>query len=45
MYFFEWQSVEDADNVKFDCTEKQLQNDLLSLHNAHLDSRYANYAV
>lgn len=37
--------VEDADNVMLDCTEKQLQNDLLSLHNAHLDSRHADYAM
>lgn len=39
------ESVEDADNVKLDCTEKQLQNDLVSLHNAHLDSRHADYAM
>lgn len=38
-------SVEDADNGKSDCTEKQLQNDLLSLHNAHLDNRHADYAM
>lgn len=25
-------SVADADNVELDCTGKQLQNDLLSLH-------------
>lgn len=37
--------VEDADNVKSDCTEKHLQNDLVSLHNAHLDSRHADYAM
>lgn len=39
-------SVQDADNVsKSDCTGKQLQNDLLSLHNAHLDGRHADYAM
>lgn len=30
---------------KSDCTEKQLQNELLSLHNAHLNGRHADYAV
>ncbi len=38
-------SVEDADNVWLDCTEQQLQNDLLSLYNTHLDSRHADYAM
>lgn len=37
--------VEDADNVMLDCTERQLQNDLLSLHNAHLDCWHADYVI
>lgn len=38
--------VEGADNVsKSDCTGTQLQNDLLSLHNTHLDGRHVDYAM
>ena len=35
------ESVEDVDNVKVPVR----QNDLLSLHNAHLEGRHADYAV
>lgn len=44
-FFRKAEPAQDADNAKFDCTERQLQNDLLSLHNAHLDGRHADYSV